>query len=301
MSSMFVTGLGESARWLRSRGETVVEITADPGAPEDAEALARLALDPEVAWIVTDGYVFREDYLRRLAPTGVPVASIDDLAAWFFPSALVINGGFGARDLRYRTSPATRLLLGPKYLLLREGFCHPRQPLRPVVRCVFVCFGGADPEDRTGQLLDAWRELESPPTLEVLAGAAYAHLGLLLERASRVDARVHCDLDGGAIVELMDACDLAIVSAGMVACELVARGVPLVLAIASEDQRSNALALAAAGAAVLPEPSTAVGLLAAARRLIDEPHRRHALARSASGLIDGLGASRLAATMMEGV
>lgn len=298
VSVLFITAIEDSELWLRSRGAEVVRIDADPGGGEDARILTRLAQENGADWMVTDGYVFREEYLQVLVGTGVPVACIDDLAAWGFPSTLVINGGLGAGKLRYQTPPSTRLLLGPEYMLLRPGFsCAPKKVHAPVER-VFVSFGGADPEDWTGQMLEAWVGLANPPTLEVLVGAAYPHLDRLLDKAKRVQARIHCDLDGDAVARLMDACDLAISSAGMVACELAAVCVPSILAVTSDDQKSNASALVGAGAAVQPALPTVQTLLDAARRLIVDPELRKALSHAASKLVDGQGASRVSAVMV---
>jgi UDP-2,4-diacetamido-2,4,6-trideoxy-beta-L-altropyranose hydrolase len=297
---LFATASEEGERWLRARGEDVVRIDAEPGASQDAIAVTRLAQEHGACRIVTDGYAFREEYLQTLVETCLPVASIDDLAAWSFPSAFVINGGLGSRKLRYHTAPDTRLLVGPEYLLLRPEFARPPTDVRSAVQRMFVCFGGADPEDRTGQTVEAWSRLEAPPALEVLVGAAYPHLERLRRRAARGRTGIHSDLEGHVVAKLMGACDLAIASAGMVACELAALGVPLVLVVTSEDQRSNALALVEAGAAVLAEPPTGEGLVEAAQRLMADPEQRGELSHRAGGLVDSQGASRVSAAMMRG-
>jgi len=84
----------------------------------------------------------------------------------------------------------------------------------------------------------------------------------------------------------------------MVAGELAALGVPLVVAVASEDQRGNALALAQAGAGILPEPPTEASLVEAAWRLLGDPERRHRQSRAARTLVDGKGSERVAAAIL---
>lgn len=296
--TLFVTASEDGERWLRSRGEDVTPIEVEPGAADDANAVARLAREQGASWLVTDGYVFREDYLRALTQTGVPIASIDDLAAWVFPSRLVVNGGLGARQCRYRTATDTTLLLGPEYLLLREQFRRPPREIRPTVERVFVCFGGSDPEDRTSLVLEAWSARASPPALEVLVGPTYPHVDRLLERDTTGRIRVHRDLDGAAVADLMEACDLAVASSGMVGCELAALGIPSILVVTSEDQRGNAAALAEAGAAVVAELVAVELLVEEARRLAADQERRRALSRAARQLVDGVGACRVVDAML---
>jgi UDP-2,4-diacetamido-2,4,6-trideoxy-beta-L-altropyranose hydrolase len=301
VSAFFATATEQGERWLRAHGEEVELIDAEPGASPDAIATTRLAREHGAGWIVTDGYAFREEYLQTLVETRLPVASIDDLAAWRFPSAFVINGGLGSRSLSYRTAPSTTLLLGPEYLLLRPEFARQPGEVRPRVERVFVCFGGADPEDRTGQAVEAWGRIEDPPALEALVGEAYPHLDRLRWRATRGRTRVHCALDGDSIVHLMQSCDLAVASAGMVACELAALGIPSIVVLTSEDQKSNASALAEGHAAVVLESASTELALREARRLVADEGRRRDLGRSARRLVDGAGASRVASAMVGGL
>jgi UDP-2,4-diacetamido-2,4,6-trideoxy-beta-L-altropyranose hydrolase len=299
VSTLFVTASEDSARWLHSRGEAMARIEVEPGGADDANAVARFAREQGAGWVVTDGNVFREDYLAALTQTGVPIASIDDLAAWYFPSGLVVNGGLGARRLRYRTATDTRVLLGPEYLLLREPFRRTAHEIRPAVERVFVSFGGSDPEDHTGLVLEAWSACPRPPALEVLVGPTYPHLDRLLKRAAAGHTRVHRDIDGAAVADLMEKCDLAVASAGMVACELAALGVPSILVVTSEDQRGNAAALLEAGAAVVVDLGPVAVLLEEARRLAGDREGRRALSLAGRQLVDGGGACRVVDAMLE--
>ncbi len=195
VSTLFVTASEDSEQWLRARAADVAWISAKPGGFDDANALSRFARKEGAEWVVTDGYVFREDYLEALAQTGVSIASIDDLAAWFFPSSLVVNGGLGARFLRYRTATDSRLLLGPEYLLLRQPFRRPPREIRPAVERVFVCFGGSDPGTTRSLVLRALSTCVRPLALEVLVGPTYPHMDRLFEHAARSHTRVHRDID----------------------------------------------------------------------------------------------------------
>lgn len=268
-------------------------IRADPGSEDDVDAVRHLA-GTGVSWIVTDGYSFRTDYLQALVATGWPVVSFDDLAAWPIPSAVVVNGGLGARSLRYQTATGTRLLLGPEYLSLRREFCGRRGRPRAKVRRIFACFGGADPDDRTRLAIETWAALKDAPELDVVVGPSYRPLQALLKIAGDLGAVVHHDVEAERLAGLMRRADIAIASAGMIACELCAMGVPTILAVLSENQRPNAEALAEAGAARVIEPVSRETMLVALEELRDDAGRRRSMAGAAARLIDGHGAERLA-------
>lgn len=297
IETCFVTTSRGAEKWLASREERVECIEVVPGSPEDAEAIARLVHERPADWLVTDGQFFSENYLGAVAETGVLIASIDDLATGFFPTAIVVNGGLGARTLRYHALPTTRVLVGPEYALLRREFRQARPSIVSVQR-VLVCFGGADPEDWTSLVKDAWSGVEKAPALALLVGPAYPHLHRLQTAITEPGVSIYHDLDGRALVELMSTCDLAIASAGMVACELAALGVPLILSVCSDDQRINATALAAAGAAYLIEPFSSSTLREALRELAASPERCRAMAEAGRRIVDGLGTERMAEAML---
>jgi len=296
----FATVSPEAARWLAERGREVVRLAAMPGGPEDAAAVADLVRRRDARLVVTDGYAFREEYLGRLAATPARLVSIDDLAAWPFPSALVVNGGLAALSLRYDVGPSTRLLLGPDYLLLRPEFRRSPVEIRAEAERVLACFGGADPDDHSGLLLDMWVRLGRPPALEIVVGHAYGaeRTARLQVRAAERGARVSVDLDAAALVRLAASSDLAVVSAGMVACETAALGLPMLLAIVSHDQRANAAALAACGAGRLVEPFSSESVVAALRGAIADAGARREMALAARGLVDGRGTERVAEAVL---
>lgn len=296
----FLTTAGPGRDWLVSQGIDAVALEAAPGTPADAEQAIRCARDGGGGVIVTDGYRFRAEYLSALTATGLPVASIDDLAAWPFPSDLIVNGGFGSAKLRYQARSRAIVLQGPQYLLLRRPFQPGRadRVFPPVVGRMLACFGGADPLDWTGLVLGIWAGLSPRPALDLVVGPAYARLEALRARAAIQGAVVSHDLTAGALAERMAASDLAVASCGMVAAELMALGVPSLLGVMSEDQRGNAATLRAKRAAWVVEPFDTVGVRAAVTDLLVDREARADLSRSAGALVDGRGCERVAEAVL---
>jgi spore coat polysaccharide biosynthesis predicted glycosyltransferase SpsG len=288
IDSLFLTAHSAAADWLQARGECVERIALAPGSLADAESTRAYVRSAGARLLVTDGYVFREPFLRAVVESPAVLVSIDDLAQWPFPSKLVVNGTLGAERLDYDVLPGTRLLLGPRYLLLRPPFRpRPQSPSGPLR--LFVCFGGADPDDQTARVVDVWRRLQDRPPCEVVLGPAYGG-----RVSSERDLSVHRDLEAAALANVMARCDLAVVSGGMVACELAALDVPMVVVVASPDQERNAETLSAAGAARALGRFSATTLSSALRELAADVPARREMARRARDLVDGRGCERVA-------
>jgi spore coat polysaccharide biosynthesis predicted glycosyltransferase SpsG len=297
-SVCFVTAPGAAETWLRGRGVAVEALAVEAGTPEDAAALKRTASPHGTDVIVTDGYAFRTEYLASLAAIGMPLVSIDDLAAWPFPSALVVNGGLGAEHFDYDTPAGAVVLKGPQFLLLRSAFraregIGPRS-FPPIARRVLACFGGADPLDWTRLVLEVWARTPGRPGLDLVAGPAYRDLDALRERAAPLGAIVHHDLEAVELAALMAQSDLAIASCGMVAGELLALGVPALFGVASEDQSGNADTVRTTGSGRVVEPFDTDALGKALVELVADPRAREALSRAGTALVDGRGAERVA-------
>jgi RimJ/RimL family protein N-acetyltransferase len=101
----------------------------------------------------------------------------------------------------------------------------------------------------------------------------------------------------GDVIREMTRADVALGAAGTSSWERCSLGLPSVASIAADNQKPNAAALAAGGAATVlpPERLRDAGAVAAALGdLVDHADRRHAMARRAAALCDGLGARRIA-------
>ena len=75
-------------------------------------------------WIAVDGYQFSADYQRILKSAGFKILFLDDYGhaqRYFADLVLNQNVGVGA-ELYADREPETRVLLGPRYCLLRREF-----------------------------------------------------------------------------------------------------------------------------------------------------------------------------------
>lgn len=297
IATHFLSASPDATEWMRARGLKSELLDLDAGSSRDSAAVLEYADKIKARWIVTDGYHLGEKFLNSLVGGGIPVISIDDIGRNFFPSALVVNGGMAAESMEYNVLPTTNLLLGPKYLILRPEFGQSRAKSPAEVKRILVCFGGADPEDYTGRVLDilaAWTSFPTGIEVNAVVGSAYSRLGELRTRAESCGAGVLSDIDAAALSELMSRSDLAITSGGMVACEIAATGIASMLIVISEDQVPNATALVAAGAARVIEPFDESRLVGVLDELLSDRELRQAMVNASIGLVDGKGRDRVA-------
>ena len=92
---------------------------------QDCAATIRLAqqVDPKAS-VLLDSYSIDEPYQRSVKEAGLNLIVIDDLAAHPVYADLLLNQNIYAQPEMYSAQPYTRLLLGPRYALLRYEFVH---------------------------------------------------------------------------------------------------------------------------------------------------------------------------------
>jgi L-amino acid N-acyltransferase YncA len=164
-----------------------------------------------------------------------------------------------------------------------------------VVRRVLVTFGGADPADVTSRLLPVFAAVHAERAIEfevVIGGAS--------RRAADFDqvavAGVQLVRDARDMAARMARADVAIASAGTTAWELCLLGVPSMLVVVAENQRSVADALVRHHAAVSLGPADALdpgNVASALGALLDSRERRAGLAARAREIVDGDGVRRV--------
>lgn len=223
------------------------------GTPEDASAVVNRARSMGVDWVMVDGYQFGAEFEESLKEAGLRVLFVDDLGCVRRYSAdIVLNQNSYADAAMYRSRAAsTRLLLGPRYALLRREFLVARcarPPLASRAQRLLVTIGGSDPEKITGLVLDSLKLLRDDSLeVRVVVGPANVNGADLLRRQVNYALEV---VDGADMPQFMNWADAAISAAGITTWELLYMGIPSLLIIAAENQRGNAEALDASGAAI---------------------------------------------------
>jgi UDP-2,4-diacetamido-2,4,6-trideoxy-beta-L-altropyranose hydrolase len=190
-----------------------------------------------------------------------------------------------------------RLLLGPPYALMRRAFVARRREAlrrrdgRPVEK-ILVSFGAADPWNVTPVVLDAIANFTDGISITVALSSRAPHLD---EVRSKLHGRIQIVLDAD-MAELMAEADLAIGAPGASSYERAVLGLPSIIVMLADDQRSVARKLTEAGAAIDAgrfDAALPARLGAITQSLIGDAGARGRMAEAATNLVDSRGRQRL--------
>jgi UDP-2,4-diacetamido-2,4,6-trideoxy-beta-L-altropyranose hydrolase len=297
------------AERYRSEAAGIVALDVATGSGADVEATAALAdrLQPES--LVIDGYSFDDAYVDVLGAR-MPVLLVDDWPrAVPSPSLLLNQNAYASRD-DYPGLAPEQLLLGPSYALLRREYAAVQPPHRGHGRApedagasvrILVTLGGADPENVTGRVVAALAALSPAVAAEVrvLIGAAHPDADALARDVS--DAGFQALHDVREMLAEEDWADVAIGAAGTTSLELAARGLPAIHAVLMDNQVRVAEEMERRGVAIsagAPDDGFEARLAAGIEALRD-PGRRSAMSAAGRRLVDGQGAGRVAARLLD--
>jgi UDP-2,4-diacetamido-2,4,6-trideoxy-beta-L-altropyranose hydrolase len=280
-----------------------VRIDAAIGSPADADCLLDWARIHGSDWIVLDGYSFSATYQRRIKDSGAMLLCIDDNGISEKLSAdLLLNQNLHAREELYSNKPATELLLGPTFSLLRREFNTWkgwRREIQPNVRRILVTMGGSDPANLSGTVLQSMAQLGDAVEIVLVVGGSNSRFADLRTQAARFGGRLRLEIDPLNMTPLLAWADLAISAAGATCWEMCMLGLPAIVIDAADCQLLLARELDRQGLALhLPKARVTVQELA---RKIDElmhaSHLRSDISTRSSRLVDGGGPVRVVQEM----
>ena len=296
---------------LRSERGKIVDIEADLGSSEDLRQTVAAARSQNAEWLVVDGYHFQAQYVSELQKAS-PLLLIDDNGELDFYSAdWVLNQNVHASAEMYaKRAPHTRLLVGPRYTLLRNEFTAYRSWTRKVSARgtrVLLTMGGSDPKDLAPGILSALAELPIDDLqIRVVVGGSAENRSVVAEMAAKFPGRVEELSNVANMAELMAWADVAIAGAGTTCWEMCLLGLPAILVVVAQNQRLIAEHLANVGAAVMgadfragsAEALDCSVLAQIAAELLKNEDRRRKMSESGRRLVDGLGSERVHAALL---
>lgn len=298
--------LAESVAGIEDRlsreGVEVLRLHVAAGSDEDARRTAETATERESAWVVLDGYCFGAGYQKTLTSASHRVLAFDDYGHTGHSFAdLVVNQNLGADPALYRDrEPGTRLLLGPRYVVLQRDFrehSRPTRALAPVAKRVLVTLGGVDRANVTLTVLRALDAARLPEAeIRVVAGSANPNLESLKTAAAVARNPTEIKPNPSSLAAAMAWADMAIAGAGTTSYELAYMGVPSLLIVLADNQRRVAEALdgACVARSLGWHGDLAVPRLAQAiEELAQDAAARERMSMNGRGLVDGQGVPRV--------
>ena len=293
-------------RRAAARGFVLRHLSAEPGSHDDAQQLISMARMGSPAAVVVDGYVFGYEYQDALKRAGLRLLCIDDYGhAGRYCADVVLNQNLWATEQFYELrDPATILLLGSEYVLLRREFPSigvQKREFRAVARRLLVTLGGGDAHNVTLKIIQAIaklgiRDLEAI----VVAGPANSNVALLRRAIEESALPINLEEDAESMPHLMNWADLAISAAGSTCWEMAFLGLPAIVVVTAENQEPCAAKLhqmgivSSLGSYRTLEPASISDALEA---LMRSPEVRMVMSSRGQALIDGRGAQRVAAVL----
>jgi len=95
-------------------------LNKDISLKDDLNQLLDFSKEKKTDWIVTDHYGLDESYIKIIKQNNFKVLTFDDTAQMHYFSDIVLNQNINANKLNISTEKNTKLLLGPKYALIRD-------------------------------------------------------------------------------------------------------------------------------------------------------------------------------------
>jgi UDP-2,4-diacetamido-2,4,6-trideoxy-beta-L-altropyranose hydrolase len=287
---------------LRIGGIKVLCLPGPPGSVEDSSRTCDVARQERAEWVVVDGYRFGSAYQRALRAADLKVLFVDDDGnAAPYCADLVLNQNVHASEGLYPDrAEHTRLLLGPRYILLRREFAFWRKrpfEIAPQARRILVTMGGSDPDNVTEHIL---RVLLAEPNLELTAvvGGSNPHLASIEQLVEKANCSIRLLKDVSDMAAVMVWADLAVAGAGTTSWEMCMLGLPAALCVLAPNQERIANELARLGAAAdlgdaAGAPADALGNVLC--ELIRSQAKRTAMSARGREIVDGLGPERVLA------
>lgn len=272
----------------------------------DLATMQRVLDEHPGANVVLDGYHFDPGYQSAVASAGCRLAVIDDnahLPQYF--AHVIVNQNLHAPELAASYPRSSRLLLGPRYALLRREFRLQRTPFREhpgVARRILVSLGGSDPDNLTEKVLAALSAANIPGIEAVILLGPLNRYGREVGAAARqTPFPTRVERDSTRVAEWMSWAELAVSGAGSTTWELAYMGLPAVLVTVASNQRRLAEHLTAAGVARWIGDGSALSpqeLADIVHSMCHDRHQRAEMGRRGRALVDGWGTVRVVDTLL---
>lgn len=219
---------------------------------EQADASATLSiLSRPISLVVVDHYQLNEAWEQIISASGTPILAIDDIFRQHCSQFLLDQNILESQSPYAGNVPAECVsFLGPRYSLLSASFQHLRNNVKTRYKLekIIIFFGGTDPDNDTEKALLGVLTTNKNFKIDIVIGSNNPHRHRLLQLCSSADCTLH--IQTPYMANLMLDADLAIGAGGSASWERCCMGLPALISIQADNQRSIATALHQFGAAI---------------------------------------------------
>ena len=248
-------------------------------------------------WLIVDHYALDIRWEKVLRPYCKQVMIIDDLADRQHDCDLLLDQTFG-RDLNDyvpRVPIFCEILCGAEYALLRPEFSQWRKYSlerreNSQLEHLLINLGGVDKDNITTQILIALKQCSLPSELKitVVMGGTAPWITEVCQQAKDMPWITDVVVGVNNMAELMAKSDLAIGAAGSTSWERCCLGLPSIMVVLAENQRTIAGKLKEVGAAAIFDVKM-LGSLSLVNPQQASPHVLKCMSMVAREITDGCG------------
>lgn len=313
VASSFLMAGGKSPVTVSLEQEGFEVFTLHEEESADADALVKRisSRGPRRSLLVVDSPLpsfYAGDFQEGIRSRGVRLMMIAFQSEGHFAADAVHNQNLLALEEDYSAEPHTRLLLGPRYVILDERFSKLRgsrsYPSAKDADRLFLFFGGADASNLTMRVLRSLVSLEQPfRRVITVVGALHGRMDEISAFVQENPALpVDLHVNTPEMPKLMTEADIAVTSGGLTIWELACLGVPNVVISTSERERIHTPLMEKRGCCLYLGHEDKVAeqsIRAAVSGLMANGNKRHEMARTGLELVDGRGTERVIDEMLK--
>ncbi len=266
---------------------------------EDARACMNVIGNQVFDWLIVDHYALDISWERLMQNTAKAIMVIDDLADREHDCDVLLDQNFYLNmDNRYSNlvPEHCRVLLGPKYTLLRKEFGELREKVKvreSEVNNILISFGGVDVDNDTTLAINAVRALGPQFKATVVIGKHHRFKEKITEMCNSFGYDLHVQTN--QMGALMLKSQLSISSGGATIWERSCLGLPsIVYPIAfNQEKQIDDLAISGYLYKIEKEEIQIERLVMHLKALITNKLLRASLSSRGMRLVDGKGVSRV--------
>lgn len=274
----------------------------------DAEQTFNVLESYRPDWLIVDHYSLDAQWENQVAEYSSRVMVIDDLADRDHCCDLLLDQTFGREtdDYKNRVPEHCQVLCGATYALLRPEFASLRsyslkRRANPVMRQLIISMGGVDEDNATGKVLDALQltPLGKECKIIVVMGETSPWLQSVKSQARAMPWSVDVKVGVTNMAQLMADSDYAIGAAGATSWERCCLGLPTLMIVIAENQKTIAKAIGDVGAAKVVDLEKVCRELPTLEDIINPP-LMNAMVNAAKDVCDGAGTARVVDKLIQG-
>ena len=299
----FVTADHRGDGLIRQAGYTSVCMNSEWTLMEsELTELIRLVKEKKPSLLLVDSYYVTGEYFDNLSPQ-IRTAYIDDMNQQLWNVDYLINYNIFAEVFDYSQYAVTRteLMLNPSFAPLREEFKNlSKHEIKEQAAEVMISAGGADPEGISGRIIREICPVWPEASFHFIVGALNPRVDELKELEGN---NIILHINERHMSELMKRCDISVSAAGTTLYELCACGIPTItytladnqLVAAEQFEKQHIMSNAGD---CRDNRGFIAGLNDCIGKLISSKELRKDMSEQMQNLVDGNGADRIAAHLL---